>query len=105
MSKTSPYFSMNGLAFQTSGDALESELNVEAAMQKLETYVLAKGNQDEAMTALAFLEDMHPSLEAFCDDIRITFILDDCVDSELKARVSRRAYNRIVDRLNGRPIR
>ena len=105
MSKTSPYFSMNGLAFQTSGDTLECELNFKATMQKLEAYVLSRGSQDEAMTALAFLEDMYPSIEQFCDDIRITFILDDYSDSELKARVSRRAYNRIVDRLNGQPLR
>ena len=96
---------MNGLAFQTSGDRLEGELNVKAAMKKLETYVLGKGNQDETMTALGYLEDIFPSLEEFCDDIRLTFILDDCVDAELKARVSRRAYNRIVDRLNGRSLR
>lgn len=105
MRKTNtPYFSFSNLAFQTPGDPLEGQINLNAAMRKLEAFVLGKGNQDEAMVALAFLEDFNPRLEEFCDDIRITFILDDCTDFELKQRHIRRAYNRIVDRLNGRPL-
>ncbi len=96
---------MDGLAFQTTGDSTEQEVNVQAAMKKLQAYVLGKGCQDEAMTALACLEDSQPSVEGFCDDIRAAFFLDDYLDGELKSRIQRRAYNRIVDRLNGRPLR
>lgn len=105
MSKSTPYFSFNGLAFQTPGDEVERHMNLKIAMARLERYVLGKGQQDEAMTALAFIEDLRPSLESLCDDIRIAFLLDDFEDYDLKQRFIRRAYNRIVDRLNGVPLR
>lgn len=85
MSKTqTPYFSFSGMAFQTPGDLIESQINLKIAMRELEAFVLGKNGQDEAMVALAFLEDTYPHLEEFCDDIRITFVLDDSGDFEIK---------------------
>lgn len=105
MSKTqTPYFSFSGLAFQTPGEPIEYGIDLRSAMKALRLFVLGNGNQDEVMAALAHIEDRRPDLEEFCDDIRITFILDDCADYELKQRQLHRAYNRIVNRLNNSPI-
>jgi hypothetical protein len=99
-----PYFSLEGLYFQTAGDSNELFINVQKAMDVLRHYALYGGQWDEAMTALAFLEEVRPELQTMCDEMRVTFLIDDNDHGNPKIRLARKAYNRMVDRLNGGAI-
>jgi hypothetical protein len=103
-SEQSPYFSFSGLAFRTPGDEMETEMNLQIAMQHLRAYVVEGAGRDEAAAALAYLQSQSPKLNPFCKEMRFAFQLDDFDDSEHKKRLMIRAYNGIVDRLNGQPV-
>lgn len=105
MNSSNPYFSLSGLAFQTPGDDTESGVNTRLAMNRIHAFVMTGGSQRDAMEALAYLEDKYPKLEACCDHMRIAFLLDDFESGEEKQRIARKAYNCLVDRLNGTPLR
>ncbi|GJH22776.1 hypothetical protein CBA19CS22_39560 [Caballeronia novacaledonica] len=100
----SPYFSLKNLAFQTPGAPIEHQLNLTAAMDELRKYALHGGQWDAAMLALEYLEDTRPELQRFCDEMRVSFLCDDADGDNTKIRLARRAYNRMVDRLNGQPL-
>lgn len=100
-----PFFSTEGMAFQTNGSDMEAQANIKMAMEKVYDYAFKGGDPAEAQFALAYLEDNVEKISRFCDDLRTTFFLDDFQDSELKRKICVRAYNNIVDRLNGKPIK
>jgi hypothetical protein len=105
MSKQNPYFSFEGMAFRTTGDDVETDMNIHKAMEILRNFVTEGSGQSEAMQALGYLEDQNPKLERYCDEMRIAFLLDDFDDAEAKKRLAIKAYNGIADRLSGRPAR
>lgn len=100
-----PYFSLDGMPFQTPGSPVERDINLQAAMERVYNYAFKGGEAEQAQFALAFLEDQVPSLERFCDDMRATFFLDDFMDNDLKKKICIRAYNNMADRLSGRPLK
>lgn len=106
MSKQAPYFSFHGLPFQTPGDDIEQAMNMQIAMERLRAFVCDQGgNEEDAAAALAFLQNRTPKLSEFCKQMRLAFLLDDFEDADRKKRLIIRAYNGIVDRLNGTPVR
>lgn len=80
-------------------------MNIMAAMDKLKAYASSGGSEQDAMFALAYLEDQFPRLEPLCDDMRVAFLLDDFNDYDMKKRIIIKAYNRIVDRVNGMALK
>ena len=96
-----PYFSMEGMCFQTPGSDIEAEINVKKAMDFVRAYVMGAGNPEDAGEALDYLEGRYGKIKTFTAEIRSTFALDDFVDQELRDRICRRAYNRICARLEG----
>lgn len=105
MSKQNPYFSFEGMAFRTTGDDVETDMNTHKAMEILRKFVTKGSGQPEAMQALGYLEDQNPKLERYCDEMRIAFLLDDFDDADAKKRLAIEAYNGIADRLSGRPTK
>lgn len=95
-----PYFSLEGAAFQTAGDDNVVVMNTRAAMKAVEDYILRGASNQDTDTALRYLHDTHVGLRLACMEIWKTFFLDDFLDSELKRRICTRAYNVMVDRLN-----
>jgi len=67
-------------------------------------YCFKGGSGQDAMEALAFLEDNAPKVEKFCDEIRTTFFLDDFEDSDLKRAICVRAFTGIKSRLSCKPV-
>jgi hypothetical protein len=100
-----PYFTFDGLCFQTPGDAIEITINTAAAMQVLEDVARNREPRSDPMLALALLEDTHPKLEADCDAFRIALSLKDAADERHRLKLAIRAYNALADRLSGRAKR
>ena len=103
-SMSKPYFSMEGMAFQPNGTDIELQVNISAAMECIHAYCFKGGSGQEAQFALGFIEDHCPKVEKFCDEIRVTFFLDDFIDHERKRSICTRAYNALINRLNGKPV-
>jgi len=99
-----PYFSMEGMAFKENGSDIEAEINIQCAMKIIHDYCFKGGSGQDAQEAMAFLEDNAAKVERFCDEIRVTFFLDDFQDSERKRAICTRAYNGLADRLNCKPV-
>lgn len=102
MTKDKPYFSLEGLAFQTPGDPVEITVNTRAAMAVLEAIARKREPPSDPMVALAYLEDAYPYLEPECDAFRIALGLRDITDEDYRQRLAIRAYNTLADVLSGR---
>ncbi len=97
-----PYFSLDGLAFQTPGDAIEITINTAAAMQVLEDVARNREPRSDPMLALALLEDTHSKLEADCDAFRVALSLKEPAEERHRLKLAIRAYNALADRLSGK---
>ena len=96
-----PYFSLEGLFFQTPGTPIEGRINTQKAMQDLREYVLGQGQADLALIAIHYLEETYPSVKIYTGQFRQAFQYDDFIDSEVRDGIMRKAYNGIVKRING----
>lgn len=100
-----PFMTLEGLAFQSHDTDIQRDINIKKAMQHIRAYCLDGKDRDLAMIGLALIEDRFAKVERFCDDIRSTFALDDFMDEDQKKAICARAYNNLVSRLTGRPVR
>jgi len=103
--RKNPYFSLDGLSFQTPGSGIEQSINLQSAMARICAFATKGEAPQDAMEALAWLEDKYTKLQPCCDHMRIAFLLDDFDDCEQKRRIAIRAYNCLVDRLNNMALR
>lgn len=94
----------DNLAFQPKGTSEEARHKVEKAMEVVRLYCAGEGYERDVQQALAHIEDHCFKTESICDEIRTSFLIDGAIQGELKKRVCVRAYNKLANRLNGRPI-
>ena len=95
-----PFFSFQGLAFRTTGDAEEESVNIQIAMAKLRHFVMTGADQAEAETALAYLRSRFPRLGPVAEQMQMAFIWDDLDPRDQKRSIGRRAYNALASRLS-----
>lgn len=94
-----PYFSMDGMAFQTTGSDIESRINTRMALKALESFIYGRTDMREAEEALRYLAGVYDKLAPFCQDYMRAFYYDCAVDQEMIRRICTPAYNSIVRRL------
>lgn len=102
MARSNPF--NDNLAFQPKGTEQESQRKIDQAMEIIRAFCVEGTNERDVQTALGYIEDHCPKTEQFCDEIRTAFLLDDITQSELRSRLCVRAYNKLVSRMNGKPV-
>lgn len=102
MARANPF--NDNLAFQPKGTSEEARRKVENAIAVIRSYCAGEGYERDVQQALAYIEDHCPKTEQICDEIRTTFLIDGATHGEMKERIAVRAFNKLANRLNGKPI-
>ena len=100
----SEYFTLDGLAFQVSGDALEQRISIGVAMNVVRGYCAGMNRGDECDRALVYLEENVGKINLFVRALRDTYHLDDFNDQEEKMARCGPALRGIWSRVNNRNV-